>query len=87
MTWIIKKVNRIPMHCGVAYESVCSIAIGQAKGNLHVQHKVKKLEKLKTRHQGTEIWNSTPTNIQECKTIKSFSIKFRKFTLQSYSHL
>ncbi len=57
------------------------------RGNLHVEHKVKKRENLKTRHQWTEIWNATPTNIQECKTIKSFSIKFRKFTLQSYSHL
>ncbi len=28
MTWIIKKVNRIPMHCGVTYESVCSLARG-----------------------------------------------------------
>ncbi len=28
VTWIIKKVNRIPMHCGVAYESVCSFARG-----------------------------------------------------------
>ncbi len=27
MTWIIKNVNRIAMHCGVAYESVCSFAI------------------------------------------------------------
>ncbi len=26
MTWIIKKVNRIPTHCGVAYESVRSLA-------------------------------------------------------------
>ncbi len=25
---IIKKVNRIPTHCGVAYESVHSLAIG-----------------------------------------------------------
>ncbi len=57
------------------------------RGNLNVEHKVKKLENLKTRHQGTEIWNSTPTNIQDCKTINSFSITFRKFTLQSYSYL
>ncbi len=28
MTWIIKKANRIPTHCGVAYESVCSLARG-----------------------------------------------------------
>ncbi len=28
MTWIIKKVNRIPTHCGVAYESVHSLARG-----------------------------------------------------------
>ncbi len=28
MTWIIKKVNKIPMHCGVAYKSVCSLARG-----------------------------------------------------------
>ncbi len=28
MTWIIKKVNRIPTHCGVAYESVRSLARG-----------------------------------------------------------
>ncbi len=28
VTWIIKKVNRIPTHCGVAYESVCSLARG-----------------------------------------------------------
>ncbi len=28
MTWIIKKVNRIPKHCDVTYESVCSIARG-----------------------------------------------------------
>ncbi len=40
------------------------------RGNLHIDHKMKKLENL-TRHQGTEIWNATPTNIQECKTIKS----------------
>ncbi len=26
MTWIIWKVNRIPMHCGAAYESVLSLA-------------------------------------------------------------
>ncbi len=35
------------------------------RGNLHIEHKVKKLENVKTRYQGTEIWNSTPTNIQE----------------------
>ncbi len=28
VTWIIKKVNRIPTHCGVAYESVRSLARG-----------------------------------------------------------
>ncbi len=28
MTWIITKVNRIPTHCGVAYERVCSLARG-----------------------------------------------------------
>ncbi len=28
VTWIIKKVNRIPTHCGVAYESVHSLARG-----------------------------------------------------------
>ncbi len=28
VTWIIKKVNIIPMHCGVACESVCSLARG-----------------------------------------------------------
>ncbi len=28
VTWIIKKVNSIPMHCGVAYESVHSLARG-----------------------------------------------------------
>ncbi len=28
VTWIIKKVNRIPTHCGVANESVCSLARG-----------------------------------------------------------
>ncbi len=28
MTWIIKKVNRIPTHCGVAYESVHSHSRG-----------------------------------------------------------
>ncbi len=28
MTWIINKVNRIPTHCGVAYESVRSLARG-----------------------------------------------------------
>ncbi len=28
MTWIIKKVNRIPTHCGVAYESVCLLVRG-----------------------------------------------------------
>ncbi len=26
MTWIIQKVNNIPMHCGVAYENVHSLA-------------------------------------------------------------
>ncbi len=26
MTWVIKNVNRFPMHCGVAYESVCVLA-------------------------------------------------------------
>ncbi len=26
--WIIKKVNRIPTHCVVAYESVCPLARG-----------------------------------------------------------
>ncbi len=28
VTLIMRKVNRIPMHCGVAYESVCSLASG-----------------------------------------------------------
>ncbi len=28
MTWTIKKVNRIPTHCGVAYESVHSLSRG-----------------------------------------------------------
>ncbi len=28
MTWIIKNVNRIPTHCGVAHESVHSLARG-----------------------------------------------------------
>ncbi len=28
VTWIIKKVNTIPMHCGVAYESLLSLARG-----------------------------------------------------------
>ncbi len=28
MTWIIKKVSRIPTHCGVACESICSLARG-----------------------------------------------------------
>ncbi len=32
MTWIIKKVNRIPTHCGVAYESVCLLARGHVIG-------------------------------------------------------
>ncbi len=39
------------------------------RDNLHVEHKVKKLENLESRHQGIEIWNSIPTNIQECKTL------------------
>ncbi len=28
VTWVILKVNRIPSHCNVAYESVCSFARG-----------------------------------------------------------
>ncbi len=28
MAWSIKKVNRIPTHCGVVYESVRSLARG-----------------------------------------------------------
>ncbi len=28
VTWIIKKFNKISTHCGVAYESVCSLARG-----------------------------------------------------------
>ncbi len=28
LTWFIKKVSRIPTHCGVAYESVCSLLRG-----------------------------------------------------------
>ncbi len=28
VTWIIKEVNRIPTHCGVAYVSVCLLARG-----------------------------------------------------------
>ncbi len=28
LTWIIWKVNRMPTHCGVAYERVCSLAGG-----------------------------------------------------------
>ncbi len=32
MTWIIKNVNRIPTHCGVAYESICSLARGHVIG-------------------------------------------------------
>ncbi len=28
MTWIIKKINKIPTHCDVVYENVCSLARG-----------------------------------------------------------
>ncbi len=42
MSWIIKKVNRIPTHCGVAYESVCLLARG------HVSWIIKKVNRVPT---------------------------------------
>ncbi len=36
IAWIIKKVNRIPTHCGVAYESVRSLARGHMIRVWHV---------------------------------------------------
>ncbi len=33
VTWIVWNVNRIPMHCGVAYESVHSLARGRNFNN------------------------------------------------------
>ena len=55
-------------------------------GKLHVGHQKTKLESLKTKHQGTEIWNSIPSTIQNCTTTKSFS-KNVKNLLLSYQEL
>ncbi len=44
--------------------------------NLYMEYSKNQFVKLKTKNQGAIIWNSIPSNIQNCKTIKNIHHKF-----------